>query len=132
MAIPSPADRTLVAVYGSLKRDFYNHYLLETATFMATGQVDGFEMFSLGSYPMVVPGNGQISVELFEVDFATFADLDRLEGFPSFYGRQVVTVQTPHCPIEAWMYVGRREQVKNRKRVRSGTWKHDEGARVLR
>jgi gamma-glutamylcyclotransferase (GGCT)/AIG2-like uncharacterized protein YtfP len=125
-----PIDRTLVAVYGSLKRGFYNHRLLEASTFMATGLVDGFEMFSLGSYPMVIPGNGKISVEVFEVDFPTFGQLDRLEGFPSFYGRQVVTVETPHCPIETWMYVGMPQQVKRCKRIRSGVWTLEEPVRL--
>ena len=132
MTKSSSTDRIIVAVYGSLKRGFYNHYLLETSTFMATGQVDGFQMFNLGSYPMVVSGSGQIEVELFEVNRATFTDLDRLEGFPNYYGRQMVTVQTPHCPVEAWMYLGQRQQVKSYKQVRSGTWKHDVAARVLR
>ena len=119
-------DRLIVAVYGSLKRGFYNHRLLERSTFLSDGQVQGFEMFSLGSFPMVTPGRGSIAVELFEVDHATFAQLDRLEGFPNFYGRTVVTASTAYCPVQAWLYVGRREQVKDQPRVRSGLWQLEE------
>jgi gamma-glutamylcyclotransferase (GGCT)/AIG2-like uncharacterized protein YtfP len=122
----SRENRLIVAVYGSLKRGFYNHRLLERSTFLSDGQVQGFEMFSLGSFPMVTPGRGAIAVELFEVDHATFAQLDRLEGFPNFYGRTVVTVSTAYCPVQAWLYVGRREQVKGHPRVRSGLWQLEE------
>jgi gamma-glutamylcyclotransferase (GGCT)/AIG2-like uncharacterized protein YtfP len=132
MSQPSTQEPIIVAVYGSLKRGFYNHRLLEESTFMAEGQVDGLAMYSLGSYPMVVPGNGQVAVELYEVDQLTFAQLDRLEGFPIFYGRQVVTVNTAHCPVQAWIYVGRREQVKGQRRVRSGQWQQQDRQWLLR
>lgn len=117
----------VVAVYGSLKRGFYNHHLLERSRFLATGTVHGLVMHSLGSYPMVVKGRGSIHVELFEVDAATFAALDRLEGFPSFYGREVVTVQTDYCPVEAWLYLGQPYQVKGQRRVASGDWQQESG-----
>lgn len=118
----SASKAIVIAVYGSLKRDFYNHRVLEGASFLASGTVTGFEMFSLGSYPMVVPGDGSIAVELYEVNTSTFGRLDRLEGFPRFYGRQMVTVATDYCPVEAWMYVGQVHQVKGQRRVDSGMW----------
>lgn len=121
---PYDSERIIVAVYGSLKSGFYNHRFLEAddTTFLADAQVDGFTMYSLGSYPMIVKGNGVVSVELYEVSRETFARLDRLEGFPTFYGRSVVTAETIHCPVEAWIYFGKPEQVKGRKRVSSGIW----------
>lgn len=118
------ANRIIVAVYGSLKRNFYNHHFLEVddTVFLADAQVSGFKMYSLGSYPMIVKGNGVVSVELYEVSRETFARLDRLEGFPTFYGRSVVTAETLHCPVEAWIYFGKQEQVRGCKRVSSGVW----------
>lgn len=118
------ANRIIVAVYGSLKRNFYNHHFLEVddTVFLADAQVSGFNMYSLGSYPMIVKGNGVVSVELYEVSRETFARLDRLEGFPTFYGRSVVTAETLHCPVEAWIYFGKQEQVRGCKRVSSGVW----------
>lgn len=122
MSTPQFDTPLIVAVYGSLKRGFYNHHLLQHSAFLADGTVDGYAMYSLGSYPMVIRGRGAISVELFDIDQATLARLDRLEGFPHYYGREVVTVSTPHCPVEAWLYVGQPHQVKWQPRVSSGCW----------
>lgn len=121
-----------VAVYGSLKRGFYNHRVLNGAPFLASGTVTGFEMFDLGSYPMVVPGDGSIAVEIYEVNPATFGQLDRLEGFPSFYGRKMITAVTDYCPVEAWMYVGQAHQVRGQKQVTSGVWPLEEPQRLWR
>lgn len=115
-------DTVIVAVYGSLKRGFYNHHLLERSRFLATGQARGFAMYSLGSFPMIIEGRGRVAVELYEVDRQTFAALDRLEGFPVFYQRQMVTVETEHCPVEAWIYYGRADRVKGKPRVSGGVW----------
>lgn len=114
--------KIIVAVYGSLKRGFYNHRIIESGSFLAEGVVTGFDMFNMGMYPMVIPGKRKIQVELFEVDVPTFARLDRLEGFPTFYGRQVVTAQTSYCPVEAWLYVGTKDKVQRCKRVLDGNW----------
>ena len=119
-------SKIIVAVYGSLKRGFYNHHLLASSNFLSVGTVKGFEMYSLGAYPMVIEGRGSISVETFEVTPDVMASLDRLEGFPSYYGRQIVTVETEHCPIEAWLYMGQPHQVKRQPRVRSGCWQLNE------
>ncbi len=117
------SDTVIVAVYGSLKRGFYNHRLLERSRFMATGTVAGFTMYSLGAFPMIVEGTGSVAVELYEVDRQTLAALDRLEGFPSFYQRQIVTAQTDCCPVEAWIYHGKPEQVKGQRRIQDGVWR---------
>lgn len=121
---PYDSERIIVAVYGSLKRNFYNHHFLEVddTLFLADAQVSGFSMYSLGSYPMIVKGNGIVSVELYDVSRETFSRLDRLEGFPTFYGRSLVTAETLHCPVEAWIYFGKQEQVRGCKRVSSGVW----------
>ena len=81
----------LIAAYGTLKKGFYNHYLLEGEKFL--GEAISKERFSLGhaSFPAVIPDiNGSpIKVEIYEVSSETLNKLDRLEGYPDFYNREL-------------------------------------------
>lgn len=118
-------SKILVAVYGSLKKGFHNdHYIASSDTFVGDGTVKGFDMFSLGGYPMIVPGNGQISVEVYEVSETTFNTLDRLEGFPHFYDRKRVDVRlNDGSATKTWIYFGRPEQVQGSALVADGIWR---------
>jgi gamma-glutamylcyclotransferase (GGCT)/AIG2-like uncharacterized protein YtfP len=101
-------DKTLVAVYGSLKAGFGNHRLLSESELAFKGMTTPeFRMLDLGSYPGIVEGEFQVDVEVYEVDEETFSRLDRLEGYPSFYDRKKVEV-TDYDDLdkkqEAWIY----------------------------
>lgn len=84
-----------VIVYGTLKKGFGNHRLLETSKFLGTTSVPG-TMYSLGGFPGVrLDRLGQTSIkcEVYEVDGATLVNLDRLEGYRgpglnNFYDRR--------------------------------------------
>lgn len=100
-----------VFVYGSLKRGFGNHRLLEGQKFLgeASTNYDDYVMHSLGGYPGVIhlqrsgylyykdkePGQTYIVGEVYEVDDACMKALDRLEGAPSFYHREEAYI-SPH------------------------------------
>ena len=80
-----------------------NHRLLTTSTKLGSARIKGFKMFSLGGFPYVSPTDDpefEITIEVYEVDQTTMRRLDSLEGYPSFYDRQLV--QTPFG--EAWIY----------------------------
>jgi len=113
---------TIVAVYGSLKKGFSNHDFLVDADYLADAKVKGWDMYSFGPYPMAVPGDGTIAVELYAVDSQTLRSLDGLEGYPRFYDRKVVECWTEWCPVEAWMYFGTPDQVERLPQVGSGVW----------
>lgn len=96
-----------VFVYGTLKRGHGNHRQLEDATFL--GEATTVERYALhvDGLPMVDRNNpvSPIHGELYLVDRATFADLDRLEGHPIFYRRQLTRVALVEGPERAaWMY----------------------------
>lgn len=58
-------------VYGSLRREEFNNYILKGSEYLGRGIVRGYKMYSLGSYPFVVSTgnpNDKIFVEGFEVD----------------------------------------------------------------
>lgn len=99
---PTLVAGNLVAVYGSLRKGKGNHVILGDSTYLGTERIKGFDMFSLGAYPYVMPeSDNSIVVEVYEVDSdSTGKSLDRLEGYPSYYDRKLI--QTTHG--EAWIY----------------------------
>lgn len=95
-----------VFVYGSLKKGFGNHRFLSDQEMLGKGYVEGFEMYSLGRFPGIKEGQGRVVGELYRVDEDTFRALDRLEGHPVMYQRQLNLVTTDEGDkVEAWVYV---------------------------
>lgn len=119
---------TLVFVYGSLKKGFGNHRLLEKAISHGKGTISG-RIYSLGSYPGLKEAvDDKVHGELYEVNDATLAALDRLEGHPRMYERKEVAVYLPGDPEQmdddatvAWTYFYN-GSVDNRHYIRSGEW----------
>lgn len=101
----------MVFVYGSLKRGFGNHKLLEGSKFYGITETvqHNFRMHSLhGSFPAVTVATDDsfaIIGELYEVDSATMKLLDMLEGNGSMYTRQIVSVYNGSEVVEAWIYL---------------------------
>jgi gamma-glutamylcyclotransferase (GGCT)/AIG2-like uncharacterized protein YtfP len=98
-----------VFVYGSLKKGFGNHSLLTDSHY-------------LGPYPGVVSGEGIIHGELYEVDDTTFSRLDRLEGYPSFYGREETPINIGEDQVIAWMYTLPDTWHTGSRVIESGVW----------
>lgn len=94
---------TNVFVYGSLKRGFGNHPVIQDGSFIdeAITSEPSYEMFCMGGFPGVVHGDKLISGEVYAVDDLVLERLDRLEGNGSFYTREVV--DTTIGP--AWVYL---------------------------
>lgn len=97
-----------VFVYGSLREGFGNHDLIKGSNFMGDAKtLPEFTMLGLGGFPGLVHSGETIIVgELYEVDMATLADLDRLEGHPDFYQRAPFSVEDSNGIFhEAFIYV---------------------------
>ncbi|KAB7623625.1 gamma-glutamylcyclotransferase [Alkalilimnicola sp. S0819] len=94
-----------VFVYGSLRRGEYNHSVLGDSPLLGPCRsAPGYQLYDLGPYPAVVRGGqGRVLGEVYAVDRTVFAALDRLEGYPEFYDRQLMA--TPYG--EAWIYFAR-------------------------
>ena len=114
-----------VAVYGSLLSGMGNHRLLESSQKIGSTLVTGFDMYSFGAFPVIVPGERDkaVSVEVYQVDKQTFERLDRLEGYPSFYDRQQVEVNFHDGVRVAWIYFMAKKPQRNLLPVPSGSWK---------
>jgi len=113
----------LVAVYGSLRAGLGNHRILETAVRQADGVIkDKFRMVSLGGFPGLLntASPTDVVVEVYEVDSESRkARLDGLEGYPSFYDREVVTLVDGR---EAWVYTLTEQEYGDHEKVENGDW----------
>ena len=85
---------TRVACYGSLRKGFGNHGLLDDSIYAGDAITEArYTMLHLGGFPGVVKkGNTSITVELYDVNEETLKRLDKLEGHPTFYERLPVRV----------------------------------------
>jgi gamma-glutamylcyclotransferase (GGCT)/AIG2-like uncharacterized protein YtfP len=122
--------RHRVGVYGSLRQGQGNHGLINGWVRVGTYSTPPrFTLHSLGSYPgMTDGGTTAVRVEVYDVDDATLARLDVLEGNGRFYERRRITVhgaEDPGSPPStiAWIYVLLPEhQARTRGLVDSGDW----------
>jgi len=100
-----------VFVYGTLKKGYMNNYLLADATYIDDAVTKGnkWGMDNYIYYPAVFPDTsrtaGYIYGEIWEIDKSILSNLDRLEGYPSFYTRSIIkVVDTDGKEHEAIMY----------------------------
>lgn len=69
----------LITVYGSLKKDRYNHSILSSSKFIGNASVIG-TLYSLGSYPALIEeGYNQYEAETYEVDDKTYQSISNME-----------------------------------------------------
>lgn len=102
MVLGKVEDLIKVFVYGTLKRGYGNHRLLQgRSMYVQDDCIDG-NLFDLQYYPCAQPGDGVIHGEVYMVGPNTLAALDRLEGHPVYYQRR--TVRTKFGGHEAWVY----------------------------
>jgi len=116
------ATRHLVFVYGTLKRGQSNHGLLAGAEYHGEGATADTFGFYAGpdvspaekklpeipfAYEQPAEGDEAISVqgEVWEVDNATLAALDRLEGHPDWYERRQIPVTLGNENKIAYIYL---------------------------
>lgn len=110
-----------VVVYGSLKKGFGNHRLLENSKLLNEAVYFNGTMASLGGFPCVSQhGNTKIKGEMYEVDDETLARLDQLEQHPRWYERKKIRTSGG----EAWVYFIDDESYygDGARLVKSGDW----------
>ena len=106
-----------VFVYGSLKKNFENHFWLlrNTAKFITNALTSdkSFDLVSVrDSYPSVVKGDNKIYGEIYEIDNECLRGLDYLEGYPDLYTRNEYSFDTEKGKMKALMYVMSDKTVK--------------------
>jgi gamma-glutamylcyclotransferase (GGCT)/AIG2-like uncharacterized protein YtfP len=113
---------TTVFVYGTLMNGERNHRVLAGAEHLGAARtVARFKMFDLGSYPGIIAGGRtSISGELYRVDAATLAKVDRLEGHPDIYRRTPIELEGGGS---AEAYVLRTTEGRRVTEIPSGNWR---------
>ncbi|MFQ6538840.1 MULTISPECIES: gamma-glutamylcyclotransferase family protein [Aphanothece] len=116
---------TAVFVYGTLKRGMRAHHRLGGAAFQGEASLSGAWLHDLGPFPMAVPAppeepEAQVHGELFRVEPATLAQLDRFEGVPRLYQRHWLELSNHQ---RAWVYLGQAHQVRFSPRLADGRWR---------
>ena len=117
---------TLVFIYGTLKRGCSNHGRMAGQQFIAEARTPpGYRLFVVADYPGMVrdPTDKRGVVgELWSVDAAKLADLDRFEGVPEkLYRRESIVLQAPHDQVPAQVYLYLRT-VRGRRPLVDGNW----------
>lgn len=116
------AKKHIVAVYGTLRQGHGNHRILAEGNAELKGAFrtnnNEWRMVSLGGFPACVPGDGNISVEVYEVDSPTLERLDCLEGYPTLY--QKGGLMTPWG--QATIYVMSSGAIRGAPHIESGDW----------
>jgi gamma-glutamylcyclotransferase (GGCT)/AIG2-like uncharacterized protein YtfP len=107
--------KTVVFVYGTLKRGFRANRLIADSEFLGPAKTaPNFRLFNVGSFPGLVRAEDGVSVEgeLYEVSPETLEYLDQYEGVDSgFYSREEISIVEPK-PRKANSYIFQQDTAK--------------------
>lgn len=100
-------------VYGTLKRGFYNARRIPDSEIekVTRAIIQGMDMYSVGSFPAIVHGEGTVVGEVIflkeDADYdRILRDVDHLEGEGYLYKRKLSTVILGDgTVVEAWTYI---------------------------
>jgi gamma-glutamylaminecyclotransferase len=92
----------LIAVYGTLRKGFWNHSLIEKSRFIGAAKTepDWTMLITGGEFPVLIPGKTSITIEVYDISRETMNYVDALEGYPVWYNRKLI--KTPYG--DAWIY----------------------------
>lgn len=100
-------ERKIYGAYGSNINLRQMAYRCPNAKVIGQGILKDYELtFRRGGYANIEPKNGaSIPILLWEITQNCEQSLDRYEGYPSFYTKQTVAVETENGVFETMVYV---------------------------
>ena len=111
-------------VYGTLMSGERNHRFCRNAISITPCTVTG-TLYDTGyGFPaFALEGDGEVKAELIEIPLADWADIDRLEGYPRLYDRQLLQATLADGgEATGWVYI-MTELPDYAKVIESGDWK---------
>ena len=121
--------RSLLFVYGTLRRHEQNHnYLTGAQPISLQAQTQG-QLFDTGSkFPALIANQGTVYGEVYEVDEQQLARIDQLEGYQetgsyNLFERVKQKVITDHGELEAYVYRYSRSKMVELISIPCGDWK---------
>lgn len=116
-------NKKLIAVYGTLRKGFGNHRLIENADYLGTFNTPPiYNMYSLGGFPgLKKNGETSIIMEVYAVNKEEASNVDSLEGYtegqtPYFYDKEYI--ETPWGTAGVYIYV--RDLLYSNSQISSG------------
>lgn len=98
----------LVFIYGSLKKGQSNHRFMEQINAVyaedAVTARPEFDLADLGAFPGLVHSAYYVHGELYSIDKKGKRALDRFEGTPNFYYRDIIRVKSDFTEIDVFAY----------------------------
>lgn len=106
-------EGNLVAVYGTLKKGYnnYNNYLTSSKHIGGGKTKEKYPLIIKG-LPYLIEKQGvghNVEVDVFKVSDSVLANLDRLEGHPSWYMRKQIPIKINRKEMLCWIYFNIRE-----------------------
>ena len=106
-----------IFAYGSLKKNFKFHYYLENSEFISTGVTKNkyamYEYYDAGFPYLSKEEIFNVKGEIYKIDKKTLKELDKLEGYPTFYDRELIDINLENGEnIKAYTYF-LKETIKN-------------------
>ena len=111
-------------VYGTLMSGERNHCFCRNAVCITPCTMTG-TLYDTGyGFPAFMPeGDGVVNAELIEIPLADWSDIDRLEGYPRLYDRQLLQATlTDGVKVSGWVYI-MNSLPDGAKVIESGSWK---------
>lgn len=111
-------------VYGTLMSGKRNHCFSRSAVSITPCTVTG-TLYDTGyGFPAFVPeGDGVVKAELIEIPIEDWAAVDRLEGYPRLYDRQLYPAKIADgTEVSGWVYI-MNKLPDNARVIESGDWK---------
>ena len=101
----------LLAVYGTLRGK---------ENILKTERLEGFEMFSLGGFPMIIPNdNESVVIDIMNITDDELRRYDRYESVPNLYTREIVKTSLGNT----YIYVPTiQTQQREKEKVEGGDW----------
>lgn len=114
-----------LAAYGTIKQGFSNNGVLRYKgnSFIGQGVTkEKYAMYRRGIPFVIKEPRTQIVVDVFEVAPQNIGIVDRLEGHPDWYKRELIPVLIDGKELDCWLYFMTNENVKNYQFVSTGNY----------
>ena len=113
-------------VYGSLKRGFTAHDLLDGCQFIREAVAEGFQLYKIDWFPGMVQGTGKVYGELYDVPEAYVPVIDYFECVNQGMFERVSIELDNQESAEVYLY---RDNYDQNLLVETGRWTHVEAER---
>jgi len=117
-------ETIMIAAYGTLREGESNARFCRNAVSRRIAKIQGTLYDTGWGFPAFSPEPcGSVTVELIEIPLSDWAEVDRLEGYPRLYDRELLDfVLENGASAQAWIYI-MNQLPEQAKAIPSGDWK---------